>query len=358
MNRANAILKQFAPQLQANNTASSQSAFPKKALNVVVTGAAGNIAYAIIFMICKGEMLGYDTPINLKLLDIEASAGKMVGVKMEVDDCAFPLVTSVITTTSYEEAFTGCDIAMLIGARPRGPGMVRADLLKANGAIFKGQGAALDKFAKKDVKIVVVGNPCNTNALIAMKNAPSIPRKQFTAMTKLDENRAIIQIANRLKVPIKKISGVGVFGNHSITQYPSIRHATIADYPNAGQTTSVREAINDDKWLEGAFLNSNQKRGASIIKARGGSSAASAAKAAVDHMREWVLGTPAGQVSSMAVVSDGNPYGVPDDLIYSFPCVCEDGEWKIIGGLEIDAYSQACIDKSAKELSSEKEMAL
>lgn len=358
MNRANAILRQFAPQAQlvVNNTA--QSSFPKKPINVVVTGAAGNIAYAIIFMICKGEMLGFETPINLRLLDIEPMAGKMKGVLMEIDDCAFPLINSVITTTDYAVAFADCDIAMLIGARPRGPGMVRADLLKANAGIFKGQGQALDKYAKKDVKILVVGNPANTNALICMKNAPSIPRSQFTAMTKLDENRAIIQIANKLGVPQSKISGVGVFGNHSITQYPSVRNAFITDYPNPGDRTPVREALNDDAWLEGDFLKSNQQRGAAIIKARGGSSAASAAKSAVDHMREWVLGTPAGQVSSMGVCSDGNPYGVPDDLIYSFPCVCENGEWKIVGGLKIDDYSRACIDKSAKELGDEKAMAL
>lgn len=359
MNRIQAIMGHVAPQgssLSANNTAASESY--KKPLNVMVSGAAGNIAYSIIMMICNGEMLGFYQPINLTLLDIKQSEGAMKGVVMEIKDCAFPLVKNLVATTDYQVAFTNCDIAMLIGSRPRGPGMVRADLLKVNGEIFKGQGAALDKYASKDCKVLVVGNPCNTNALVLMKHAPSIPRKNITAMTRLDQNRAYAQISDKIKVPLTKISGIAVYGNHSATQYPSIRHAVVHDFPYPGMKTPVQKAVNDDKWLEGEFLKTVQDRGAAIIEARKASSAASAAKAAVDHMREWCLGTPCGTVSSMGVCSDGNPYGVPEDLIYSFPCVCEAGEWKIVGGLAVDDYSRKLIDASAAELSAEKGMAL
>jgi len=303
-------------------------------------------------------MLGFEQPIHLRLLDIPQSAQKMQGVLMEVMDCAFPLLASVTATTDYKEAFQGCDVAMLIGARPRGKGMLRADLLTANAKIFVGQGQALDQYASRDVKVLVVGNPANTNAMIAMTNAPSLPRKNFTAMTRLDQNRAYSQIAAKIGMPITKISGLAVYGNHSKTQYPSIAHATVSDIPYPGDKTSVASVVNDDAWLKGDFLTTVQQRGSAIIKARGGSSAASAAKAAVDHVREWMLGTPAGTVSSMGVCSDGNPYGIKDDIIYSFPCVCENGEWKIVGGLEVDSYSRKLMDATAEELYAEKVMAL
>jgi len=303
-------------------------------------------------------MLGEDQPINLHLLDIPQSEQKMQGVVMEIKDCAYPLVNSITPTTDYAVAFKDCQIAMLVGARPRGPGMVRADLLKANGGIFAGQGKALDQYASKDCKIVVVGNPANTNALIAMTNAPSIPRKNFSALVRLDQNRAYAQVVDKIGVPLSQLSGLTVYGNHSATQYPSVRHGVVKDFPSAGQTTPMQKAINDDAWLEGTFLTTVQKRGAAIIKARGASSAVSAAKAAVDHMREWVLGTPEGTVSSMAVCSDGNTYGIPADLIYGFPCVCKNGEWKVVDGLGVDAYSRKLMDATAKELVGEKASAL
>jgi malate dehydrogenase len=313
----------------------------------VVTGAAGNIAYSIIFMIAKGEMLGFDQPIELRLLDIPQAAAKIVGVEMEVKDCAFPLVVKLVATTDYAVAFKGCDIAMLVGARPRADGMQRADLLKANAAIFEGQGKALDTYASKDCKVLVVGNPANTNAMIAMRNAPSIPKQNFTAMTRLDQNRAYSQVADKINAPISSLYNLAVWGNHSKTQYPCVDHATV--HTSAG-SKSMKEAVNDSKWLEGEFLTEVQNRGGAIIKARGASSAASAAKAAVDHVNEWVTGTPAGTVSSMAVISDGNSYGIPAGIIYSFPCVCVNGVWRIVEGLVIDAYSRNLMDASAKEL--------
>jgi malate dehydrogenase len=234
--------------------------------------------------------------------------------------------------------------------------MQRADLLTANAAIFEGQGQALDKYANRNVKVLVVGNPANTNALIAMKNAPNLPKKNFTAMTRLDQNRAQAQIAQRLGTSVSKVTGIAVWGNHSKTQYPSVRHAKVQDA--SGKSTPVRTAVNNDAWLQKEYLDTVQDRGAAIIAARKSSSAASAAKAAVDHVREWVLGTPEGTVSSMAVISDGNPYGVPGDLIYSFPCVCKNGEWNIVSGLEIDAYSKNLMEVTAKELIEERTMAL
>jgi malate dehydrogenase len=356
MNRVSTILGQMAPTvntLSINNTSSV-----KKPLNVVVTGAAGNIAYSLIFMVAHGDMLGTEQPINLTLLDIPQSAGKMEGVVMEVKDCAYPLVNSLKSTTDYAVAFKDCDVAMLVGARPRGPGMVRADLLKANAAIFVGQGKALEKYASRDVKVCVVGNPANTNALIAMKNAPSLPRENFTAMTRLDQNRAYAQLADKTGVHLTKMSNVAIYGNHSITQYPNVSHGVVADLPYPNQTSPVTKVVNDDSWLQSTFLTTVQKRGAAIIKARKGSSAASAAKAAVDHTREWLLGTPAGTVSSMSVISDGNPYGIPEDIIYSFPCVCANGKWTIVGGLEVSAYDRKLMDATAAELVSEKAAAL
>jgi len=350
MQRANRLMGHMAaPQLSVNPVAAS-----RKPVVVAITGAAGNIAYSIIFMVAKGEMLGFDQPIELRLLDIPGMEKNLQGVVMEVVDCAFPLITKIVPTTDYKEAFQDVEIALLIGARPRGPGMQRGDLLSANAAIFEGQGKALNSYANKHVKVLVVGNPANTNALIAMKNAPNLSRRNFTAMTRLDQNRAQAQIAQRLNVSINQVTGIVVWGNHSKTQYPSIRHAKVAV---DGKSSPVRAAVNNDAWLQKEYLETVQDRGAAIIAARKSSSAASAAKAAVDHVREWVLGTPEGTVSSMAVISDGNSYGVPADLIYSFPCVCKNGEWKIVTGLEIDDYSRNLMEATAKELIEERTMA-
>jgi malate dehydrogenase len=329
----------------------------KRPVKVVVTGAAGNIAYAIIFMIGQGRMLGIDQPIELRLLDIPPMAKKLQGVLMEVQDCAFTILDSVIATTDYKEAFDGVDIALLIGAKPRGPGMVRADLLTANAAIFAGQGKALNQYASRNVKVVVVGNPANTNALITMVNAPNIPKQNFTALTRLDQNRANGQIASKIGVPVSSVKNITIWGNHSKTQYPCVHHGHIADYPQRGLMTSVRIAINDEKYLNTEFIPRVQNRGAEVIGARGSSSAASAANATVDHIRSWILGTNDGEWVSMAVCSDGS-YGVPKDIIYSFPVTCRNGSWKIVQGLNIDEYSRAKMDATAKELLSERQQAL
>jgi malate dehydrogenase len=329
----------------------------KKPLVVTVTGACGNIAYSLLFQLANGAMLG-EQKMHLRLLDIPGMENALKGVVMEVNDGAFPLLASVSATTDYKEAFQDCDIALLVGAKPRGKGMERKDLLAANGKIFAGQGAALNKYASKDCKVLVVGNPANTNALIAMKNAPDLNPRNFTAMTRLDQSRAESALAGRLNVPVSSLNGVTIWGNHSATQYPDVNHATVSDCPNPRTTSSVRAAVQDDAWLNGPFLKEVQQRGKAIINARGKSSAASAAKAAVDHIRDWLLGTPSGKISSMGVISNGNPYGVPDDLIYSFPCVCKDGEWQIVGGLPIDSFSQEKMNATAKELQEEKAAAL
>jgi malate dehydrogenase len=334
------------------------SQFSKKPVKVLVTGACGNIAYSIIFMIASGELLGNDQPIELILLDIPAMEKNLQGVIMEINDCAYPLFTKIVGTTDYKVAFTGCDIAILIGARPRGPGMNRADLLKANAAIFSGQGKALNDYASRDVKVLVVGNPANTNALIAQQNAPSLKASCFHAMTRLDQNRAIAQVAAKLNVGVERIKNITVWGNHSNTMYPDINNAVVVDFPSKGLVTSLRSAINDDAWVEKTFIDTVALRGGAIITARGKSSAASAAKAAVDHIREWVLGTPKGEWSSMSVPSDGS-YGVPKGLIYSFPCVCPgDGSYQIVQGLKLDAKGQAKLAANTKELEEEKSQAL
>lgn len=317
-------------------------------MNVVVTGAAGNIAYSIIFMIGNGD-LGGERPINLVLLDIPPMAEALKGVEMEILDCSFPCVTGIKCSVDYEEAFTGADVAFLIGARPRGPGMERSDLLRLNAAIFKGQGEAIDKYASKNIKVLVVGNPANTNALITMTNAPSIARQNFCAMTRLDQNRAESQVALKCNGRSKDVKKVCIWGNHSATMYADIANATI-------DGKAVPE-MTDQEWIEKDFLPTIQKRGAAIITARGKSSAASAAKAAVDHVKEWMFGTPEGKWSSMAVVSDGNPYGVPDDLIFSFPCICKDGKWKIVEGLSSNEFALSKIKANIDELSEEKKMA-
>jgi len=327
-----------------------------KPVRVLVTGAAGNIAYAILFGIGRGKLLGDNQPIDLVLLDIPPMADKMQGVVMELNDCAFPLLTRITSTTDYETAFTGIDIALLIGARPRGKGMVRADLLKSNAKIFEGQGKALEAYASRDVKVCVVGNPANTNALITMKYAPSLPRENFTAMTRLDQNRACSQLSSKLGVAVGDVQNVIIWGNHSKTQYPDINNAFINNYPSKGLQTTVRSAVSDDNWVETQFVPTVQQRGAAIIKARGASSAASAASACLDHVRDWMLGTRQGEIVSMGVISNGE-YGLPKGIIYSFPCTCSDGNWSIVEGLPVDDRSRRLMDATANELLDERSQA-
>jgi len=318
----------------------------------LITGAAGQIAYSLIFLVAKGELLGPETPIILHLLDIPFCQEALAGVVLEITDCAFPLVRGVVATTSVEEAFKDISYALLVGAFPRKEGMERKDLLLKNAAIFKEQGAALDKFAKKSVKVVVVGNPANTNAYLAMTNAPSIPRENFSALTRLDHNRARAQIAEKLKIPVTKVHNVIIWGNHSSTQYPDVSHGTVST--DSGKQ-SVRDAVKDDTYLNGEFITTVQQRGAAIIKARKLSSAASAAKAIIDHMRDWIFGTPEGEFVSMAVASDGS-YDVPKDLIYSFPVTTKDGKYQIVKGLTIDEFSRKKMDLTANELIEEKNL--
>ena len=316
-------------------------------VRVAVTGAAGQIGYSLLFRIASGAMLGPETPVILQLLEITPALGALSGVKMELDDCAFGPLVDVITTDDANVAFGDADVALLVGAMPRKDGMERSDLLSANGGIFKPQGQAISKNAKKDVKVLVVGNPANTNALIAMNNAPDISPRQFTAMTRLDHNRAISQVAQRLGRPVTSVKKMTIWGNHSTTQYPDLYHCEV-DGKNAAQL------VNDAKWIDETYIPTVAKRGAAVIKARGSSSAASAANAAIDHVRSWVKGTPAGDWVSMAVPSDGS-YGVPEGIISSFPCVCANGDYSIVQGLDIDAYSRSKIDASVAELMEERD---
>jgi len=316
-------------------------------VRVAVTGAAGQIGYSLLFRIASGAMLGPDTPVILQLLEITPALGALNGVKMELDDCAFPLLADVVTTDDANVAFGDADVALLVGAMPRKAGMERSDLLSANGGIFKPQGEALAKSAKKDVKILVVGNPANTNALIAYSNASGLDPRRFTAMTRLDHNRAVTQLAQKVGQPVSAVKQVTIWGNHSTTQYPDIKHATVGG-KNAFQL------VNDEAWVADTFIPTVAKRGAAIIEARGASSAASAANAAVDHIRSWALGTPEGDWASFAVVSDGS-YGVPEGLVSGFPVTCKDGEYSIVQGLEIDEFSRARIDASVKELTEERD---
>ena len=316
-------------------------------VRVAVTGAAGQIGYSLLFRIASGAMLGPETPVILQLLEITPALGALEGVKMELDDCAFAPLVDVICTDKAEVAFGDADVALLVGAMPRKDGMERADLLSANGGIFKPQGQAIASSAKKDVKVLVVGNPANTNALIAMNNAKGIDPRQFTAMTRLDHNRAVTQIAQKTGRPVTSVKKMTIWGNHSTTQYPDLFHCEV-DGKNAASL------VNDQAWLDETYIPTVAKRGAAIIKARGLSSAASAANAAIDHIHSWVKGTPEGDWVSMAVPSDGS-YGVPEGLISSFPCVCKDGKYEIVQGLEIDAYSRAKIDASVAELAEERD---
>jgi len=316
-------------------------------VRITVTGAAGQIGYGILFRIASGQMLGPDTPVILQLLEVTPALGALSGVKMELDDCAYAPLVDVITTDDANIAFGDTDIALLIGAMPRKDGMERADLLTANGGIFKPQGIAIAKNAKKNVKVLVVGNPANTNALIAMSNAAGIDPKQFTAMTRLDHNRAVAQLAQRLGKPVTAIKKMTIWGNHSASQYPDLYNCEV-DGKNAATL------VNDEAWLRETFIPTVAKRGAAIIKARGLSSAASAGTAAMDHVRNWVQGTPAGDWVSMSVPSDGS-YGVPAGLISSFPCTCANGEYSIVQGLPINDFSRKMIDASVAELIDERD---
>ncbi|MDK4526989.1 malate dehydrogenase [Kingella kingae] len=318
----------------------------KQPVRVAVTGAAGQIGYALLFRIASGEMLGKDQPVILQLLDLPQAQKAVQGVMMELQDCAFPLLDGMIASDDPEVAFKDADIAILVGARPRGPGMERADLLQANAQIFTVQGAALNKVASRNVKVLVVGNPANTNAYIAIKSAPDLPAKNFTAMLRLDHNRAVSQIAEKTGKAVRDIEKLCVWGNHSPTMYADYRFATIG-----GQ--SVKEMINDQEWNANVFLPTVGKRGAAIIEARGLSSAASAANAAIDHIRDWVLGTN-GKWVTMGVPSDGS-YGIPAETMFGFPVTCENGEYQIVQGLEMDAFSQECINKTLAELEGEKD---
>ena len=316
-------------------------------VRVAVTGAAGQIGYAILFRIASGQLLGPDTKVHLSLLEIPAAVKAAEGTAMELDDCAFPLLSGIDINDDPNAAFDGVNVALLVGARPRTKGMERGDLLEANGGIFKPQGRALNDHAAPDIKVLVVGNPANTNSLIAQSNAPDIPRERFTAMTRLDHNRAIAQLSRKTGIAVSEITNVTIWGNHSATQYPDIFHAKLA-----GEDAAAR--INDQQWLENDFIPTVQKRGAAIIEARGASSAASAANAAIDHVHDWVLGTPGGDWVSMAIPSDGS-YGVPDGLISSFPVTTSGGEYRIVQGLDVSDFSRARIDATVAELGEERD---
>jgi malate dehydrogenase len=314
---------------------------------VTVTGAAGQIGYAILFRVAAGEMLGSDRPVHLNLLEIPDAVKAAEGTAMELDDGAFPLLAGIDIFDDPTAAFDACNVALLIGARPRGPGMERSDLLEANGGIFKPQGEAINAGAADDVKVLVVGNPANTNCLIAMSNAPDVPRERFNAMTRLDHNRAVAQLAKRTGAAVSEITNMTIWGNHSTTQYPDLVNAKV-------RGESAWDVVGDETWVADEFIPTVAKRGAAIIEARGASSAASAANAAIDHVRDWTLGTPADEWVSMAIPSDGS-YDVEDGLISSFPCTCANGEYTIVEGLEITDFSRERIDASVAELKEERD---
>src|SRR5688500_18837305 len=322
---------------------------PKAPMRVAVTGAAGQIGYSLLFRIASGEMLGKDQPVILQMLEIpdEKAQKALKGVRMELDDCAFPLLHGMVPASDPMVAFKDVEVALLVGARPRGPGMERKDLLEANGKIFGPQGSALDRVAKRDVKVLVVGNPANTNCLIAMKNAPSLKPTQFTGMMRLDHNRAVSQIAQKISKPVTSIRKVTVWGNHSATQYPDLFQAEV-------DSKKVWPMINDQAWLEQHFIPTVQKRGAAIIDARGLSSAASAANAAIDHVRDWISGSRDGDWVTMGIPSDGS-YGVPAGVIFGYPVTCKNGQYQIVQGLEVNAFSRQRIDATHKELLEERD---
>ena len=318
----------------------------KPAVRVTVTGAAGQISYGLLFRIASGAMLGEDQPIILQLLEITPAMDALKGVAMELDDCAFPLLESIVCTDDANVAFKDTDYALLVGARPRGPGMERKDLLEANAAIFSAQGKAINAVASRNIKVLVVGNPANTNALIAQRNAPDIDPRNFTAMTRLDHNRAMTQLAQKTGNAVTAVTHMTIWGNHSATQYPDLFHAKV----NGESATNLI----DQAWYKETFIPEVQQRGAAIIAARGASSAASAANAAIDHMRTWALGSAANDWVSMGIYSDGS-YGIAEGLIYSFPVTCSNGDWSIVQGLEIDAFSQEKMDATEKELTEERD---
>jgi malate dehydrogenase len=320
---------------------------PADPVRVAVTGAAGQIGYSLLFRIASGALLGPDQPVVLQMLEITPALGALDGVAMELEDCAFPLLAGMVKTDDAATAFEGANVALLVGSRPRSMPFVRGDLLEANGAIFTAQGKALSDAAADDVRILVVGNPANTNALIAMNNAPNIAPERFTAMTRLDHNRAMAQLAAKTGATVNDIKKMTIWGNHSATQYPDLFHAEVD-----GEVAA--EVVNDQEWLEGTFIPTVQQRGAAIIEARGASSAASAANAAIDHVRTWLTGTGEGDWVSMAVPSDGS-YGVPEGLMSSFPCTTKDGTWSIVQGLDIDDFSRGRIDASVAELAEERD---
>jgi len=316
-------------------------------VNVTVTGAAGQIGYALLFRIASGQLLGPDTPVRLRLLEITPALKAAEGTAMELNDCAFPLLSGIDITDDARVAFDGTNVALLVGARPRTKGMERGDLLEANGGIFKPQGQAINEVAADDIRVLVVGNPANTNALIAQSHAPDVPASRFTAMTRLDQNRAFSQLAAKLGVPVTEIRRLAIWGNHSATQYPDLFHAEVGG-------KNAAEIVNDQKWIEDEFIPTVAKRGAAIIEARGASSAASAASAALDHVYDWVNGTAEGDFVSAGVVSDGS-YGVPEGLISSFPVTSTGGDYEIVQGLDVDEFSRARIDATVAELVEERD---
>ena len=318
----------------------------KKPVTVTITGGAGQIGYALAFRVASGQMLGADQPVNLNLLEITPALGALNGVVMELSDCAFPTLNSIVATDDPRVAFKDCDVGLLVGARPRGPGMERKDLLLANAQIFSVQGKAINEVASRGIKVLVVGNPANTNALIAASNAPDIDRANFTAMTRLDHNRALSQLAAKTGAHVNDIRKMVIWGNHSATQYPDIAHCSVGGKP--------AKSLVDDAWYKEYFIPTVQQRGAAIIKARGASSAASAASSAIDHIRDWVLGTPAGDWVSMGVPSDGS-YGIPEGVIYGYPVTCSGGKYQIVQGLAINEFSRARMDATHKELLEERD---
>ncbi len=318
----------------------------KTPVNVAITGAAGQIGYALAFRVASGQMLGADQPVNLHLLEITPALGALQGVVMELNDCAFPTLNRIVATDDAQVAFKDCNVALLVGARPRGPGMERKDLLLANAQIFSAQGKALDAVADRKVRVLVVGNPANTNSMIAMKNAPSLDPRNFTAMVRLDHNRALSQLAEKTGTHVTDLRKVTIWGNHSSTQYPDLHHATVQGKPAL--------SLVDGAWYKEQFIPTVQQRGAAIIKARGASSAASAASAAIDHIHDWVMGSPAGDWVSMGIPSDGS-YGIPEGVIYGYPVTCKDGEYQIVQGLAVNEFSRARMDATHKELLEERD---
>ena len=318
----------------------------KKPVTVTITGAAGNIGYALAFRVASGQMLGVDQPINLNLLEIPNAQAAVNGVVMELNDCAFPTLNKVTASSDATVAFKDCEFAMLVGARPRGPGMERKDLLLENAKIFSAQGKALDAVASRDVRVLVVGNPANTNSLIAQRNAPSLNPKRFTAMTRLDHNRGLAQLTEKTGSTLAEVKKVTIWGNHSATQYPDLYHATVKGKPALSQV--------EESWFKEHFIPTVQQRGAAIIKARGTSSAASAASAALDHIHDWLLGTPAGDWVSMGIPSDGS-YGIPEGVIYSYPVTCKGGEYSIVQGLDINEFSREKMTATHRELLEERD---